>query len=251
LFAAMFLLTGVGIALVLLGTDFRTTDVGDPLERTARVAQYSGERMRAAVEGVELPEPPQLEAEQRALQVALGATLISQVLVLAIVVILTRRSLGDLVRIFRLDRFSFDAIWRPALAVVAAYTMVAIYAVVMELLDIEILQPTSTVPTEITRDNLTLALAAAVIVIGAPISEELFFRGFVFSGLLKWGFWPAAAVSAILFTLFHLDPGSVIPFTIIGIVLAWLYYSRGSLWDSITFHFLFNFTSFMLLLAAS
>lgn len=246
----MFVLPGIAIA-ILVGTDFRTTDVGDALERAARVVEYAGERMRAAVEGVELPKPPQLLANQRDLQLALAGTLVSQVVVLGIVVILTRKSFSELVQTFRLRGYSFGAVWRPALAVLGAYIMVAGYAVLMEILDIEILQPTSTVPSEITRDGLTLVLAGVVIMVGAPLSEELFFRGFVFSGLLKWGFWPAALLSALLFTLFHLDVGSVIPFTIIGVVLAWLYYSRGTLWDSITFHFLFNFTSFMLLLAAS
>lgn len=244
------MLPGIGIAIVA-GTDFRTTDVGDALERAARVAEYAGERMRAAVEGTELPKPPQLLADQRDLQLALAGTLVSQVLVLAIVGILTRRRFSELVDLFHLRSYSFGAVWRPALAVVGAYLLVAAYAILMEIVDIEILQPSSTVPSEIARNDLTMALAAVAVLIGAPLSEELFFRGFVFSGLLKWGFWPAALVSGVLFTLFHLDPGSMIPFTIIGVMLAWLYYSRGSLWDSITFHFLFNFTSFMLLLAGS
>jgi membrane protease YdiL (CAAX protease family) len=89
-----------------------------------------------------------------------------------------------------------------------------------------------------------------VAVVAAPISEELFFRGFAFGGLLRWGYWPAAAVSALGFSLAHFDPGSVIPFFCIGLVMAWLYWRRGSLWDSITFHFLFNFISFALLLAS-
>jgi membrane protease YdiL (CAAX protease family) len=69
----------------------------------------------------------------------------------------------------------------------------------------------------------------------------------VFSGLLKWGFWPAAVSSAFLFTVFHLDPGSFIPFVLIGIGLAWLYWSRGTIWDSIIFHFFFNSASFVFL----
>ena len=86
--------------------------------------------------------------------------------------------------------------------------------------------------------------------VAAPFTEELFFRGFVFAGLSKWGFWPAAAVSALLFSLVHFDPGSLIPFFGIGIVMCWLFWSRGSLWDSVLFHFLFNFTSFLILASA-
>ena len=103
----------------------------------------------------------------------------------------------------------------------------------------------------ITREDLTMSIAAVVTVIGAPLSEELFFRGFVFSGLLRWGFWPAAAASALLFALVHFDPGSLLPFFSIGLLMAWLYWRRGSLWDAIVFHFLFNALSFSILVAIS
>jgi membrane protease YdiL (CAAX protease family) len=71
----------------------------------------------------------------------------------------------------------------------------------------------------------------------------------VFGGLLRWGFWPAAALSSLLFTLLHFDIGSIIPFFCIGLTMCWLFRSRGTLWDSMIFHFLFNFTSFVILLA--
>ena len=87
------------------------------------------------------------------------------------------------------------------------------------------------------------------LVVGLP--EELFFRGFMFSGLLKWGFWPAAALSALMFALVHFDPGSLLPFFGIGVLMAWLYWRRGSLWDAIAFHFLFNALSFSILVAIS
>ena len=85
--------------------------------------------------------------------------------------------------------------------------------------------------------------------LAAPLAEESFFRGFMFTGLLRWGFWPSAAISSFAFTVAHLDPGSIIPFFWIGIIMAYLYRSRGTLWDSILFHFMFNFTSFLVLVA--
>lgn len=241
---------GIVIAIVA-GSDFRTTDAGNALERATFVAEYAGERLQAARNGLELPDAPELLADQTDLQLALAGTLVSQVVLVGAVVLLTKQSVSELTQTFRMRSYDFTRLWRPALAVLAAYMMVAGYAYLMDLLDIEALQPSSTVPTAITRDNLTIAIAAAVILVGAPVSEELFFRGFVFSGLLKWGFWPAAFISAVLFTIFHLDPGSLIPFTMIGVLLAWLYYSRGSLLDTITFHYLFNFASFILMLGAA
>jgi membrane protease YdiL (CAAX protease family) len=148
-----------------------------------------------------------------------------------------------------MQRYRFGDLWVPALAVVAMYAVTIGYQVVVSSLGIDFLLPHSTVPEQVTRDGLALAMAGVVGCIAAPIAEELFFRGLVVTGLLKWGFLPAAAVSAGLFTLAHLDIGSIIPFFAVGMVMAWLYYWRGCLWDSIAFHFLFNTTSFLLLVS--
>ncbi|MXW25337.1 MAG: CPBP family intramembrane metalloprotease, partial [Dehalococcoidia bacterium] len=58
-----------------------------------------------------------------------------------------------------------------------------------------------------------------------------------------------ALISGVVFSGVHLDPGSLIPFFIIGVVLAWLFWRRGNLWESVAFHVIFNAVSFSLLLA--
>jgi len=69
------------------------------------------------------------------------------------------------------------------------------------------------------------------------MSEELFFRGFIFRGLLlKMGPWWAIVVSALLFSGFHLSVGVLIPIFITGFLLAWLYWKTGSLWAAIGAH---------------
>ncbi len=122
------------------------------------------------------------------------------------------------------------------------------YASAMSAIGPDILVPNSTVPSSVTRDGLAFALTGVAAVILAPLSEELFYRGFLFSGWLRLGFWPAGAITALLFALTHFDPGSIIPFWGVGMALAWLAWRRGSLWDSIALHFMFNGTSFLLLL---
>src|SRR3990172_4219411 len=90
-----------------------------------------------------------------------------------------------------------------------------------------------------------LALAGGLAVIIAPLAEETFFRGFIFTALhQRWGFLRAAATSGFLFALPHADPGSIIPFTGAGMVLAVAYANSGSLWGSIATHALFNLISF-------
>ena len=130
-----------------------------------------------------------------------------------------------------------------------AYLMVIAYAAVMTALDIEALQPEPTVGAEVVRERLSLILTGVALVAVAPVAEEVFYRGLVFGGLQRWGFWPAAVISGLIFSGVHLDPGSLIPFFIIGVTLAWLFWRRGNLWESVAFHVLFNAISFSLLVA--
>ncbi|HEY7849711.1 MAG TPA: CPBP family intramembrane glutamic endopeptidase [Ktedonobacterales bacterium] len=78
-------------------------------------------------------------------------------------------------------------------------------------------------------------LAAAALV--APFCEEVFFRSFVFVGLLKrMPLWPSVALSAVIFGVAHADLGSLIPLIIIGLVLAWVRWRSDSIWPGIVIH---------------
>ena len=75
----------------------------------------------------------------------------------------------------------------------------------------------------------------------APFAEEVFFRGFFFGGLqARLGFVLAAAVSALVFSLGHLQLGVLVPIFILGVFLAWLYARTGSLWPCIITHMVYN-----------
>lgn len=250
-FLAVFILANLLIVFVALTNDngFEPTDVGPALEKANAVAKYADQRLSAAANATPLPEAPRIIADQGALQLGMIATLVSQVLLFAVVGVTSKQTFRDLVRTLGLNQFRPGRIWLVAGAVFLAYAGTAVYVLIMDALNIGWLQPDSTVPTEIARDNFTLSIAAVVTIIGAPISEELFFRGLVFSGLLKWGFWPAALISAFMFSLVHFDPGSLIPFMGIAVLMCWLYWRRGSLWDAILFHFAFNTLSFSILVA--
>ncbi len=92
-------------------------------------------------------------------------------------------------------------------------------------------------------------LAGAVFV--APFFEEIFFRGFVFTGLLR-EFPPAWAmlISAALFAIAHADPGSFIPLFAIGLALAFVRWRTGSTWASMSLHMLNNLLSSVLIILA-
>lgn len=89
----------------------------------------------------------------------------------------------------------------------------------------------------------TLALVAGAVLV-APICEELFFRGFLFGGLLhRMSFWPAALLSAFLFALAHGDVGSFAVLFIFGVVLAIVRWRTGSIWPGVVIHAANNATA--------
>jgi len=241
---------GLLVALVgVFGADYRLDDVGDWFVKAGTVAKYADQRLAAAATGQPLPKPPRILADQVSVRLGLATTLAYEGLLVVIALAVSRQTVPAFVRALGLGRYRARSLWRPAVFVLAAYLMVGAYVLVVEALGIDALVPQSTVPPAVTRDGVTMAIAAVVAAVAAPLSEETFFRGFVFTGLLRWGFWPAAAVSAALFTLAHLDVGSMIPFFIIGLALAWLYWSRASLWENVAFHAMFNTVSLILLYA--
>jgi membrane protease YdiL (CAAX protease family) len=80
-----------------------------------------------------------------------------------------------------------------------------------------------------------------VIVIVAPIAEEIFFRGFVFTGLRsRFGWGAAAAISAAMFAVFHLELTFFIPAFLLGFLFAYVYHRSNSIWPGIILHVIFN-----------
>jgi len=186
------------------------------------------------------------------LRLALGATLLYDLFIVGLVAFLANaRSAPRLARAVSLQWPEFSRIWLPTLCVVLMYGFVAAYAGLAGAFGPQWLEPRSTVPKEITSDPWTLALAGILTCLVAPLAEEIFFRGLLTRGLLRWGTWPALLIPALIFSAVHLDPGSFFPFAVVGLVIGWLYWRRGSLTDAVVFHFLFNSTSFVLLVLAS
>jgi membrane protease YdiL (CAAX protease family) len=94
--------------------------------------------------------------------------------------------------------------------------------------------------------------AGLLIVVAAPISEEIFFRGFIFGGLRRRLSFPGAAVlSGVIFGLFHFtgpDSIGVVPqLAFLGFALAWLYEETGSIYPPIAVHAVNNALAFAIL----
>jgi membrane protease YdiL (CAAX protease family) len=83
-----------------------------------------------------------------------------------------------------------------------------------------------------------------VIGVGAPVSEELLFRGFMFSGLAKsrLGFVGAGILTSLLWTCLHLSYSvfGLIEVLAIGLYFSWLLVRTGSLWVTMFCHAVYN-----------
>lgn len=105
-------------------------------------------------------------------------------------------------------------------------------------------------PDQLGADGSTVALFAAafLVTVVAPIAEELFFRGFLFTSLRRWGLWPAAIVTGLVFGAIHAGsaPDALyLPIlAIFGVVLCLLYAKTGSLYACIVLHAINNCIAF-------
>jgi len=137
--------------------------------------------------------------------------------------------------------------WAAA-AFIAAFAAAAIYGTLVSYFNIDALTQScgDQVPESIRSSALLMSMAAVLAVLFAPSVEELFFRGFVFPGIARaWG--PAAGivVSGVAFGSAHLlgNPTlykSMIEFSAIGMIFAFVYWRSGSIFSSMLAHFAFN-----------
>lgn len=100
-------------------------------------------------------------------------------------------------------------------------------------------------------DPRVVALSGAFIVVGAPVTEELVWRGLVYGAIgRRLGRGAAIGLSSVLFGAFHgADPLAVPPILVLGLLLAMLRDRAGSALPGILSHVVFNAVGFALLLA--
>lgn len=93
----------------------------------------------------------------------------------------------------------------------------------------------------------TGVFAFMLMVVAAPILEELIFRGIILDGLLK-KYSPEKSIllSSLLFGLVHLNPWQFVTGFIIGIFAGWIYYKTKSLSLTIIIHAAANLSGYIM-----
>lgn len=86
-----------------------------------------------------------------------------------------------------------------------------------------------------------LLLSVALVVIVAPVVEEVVFRGVLQGAFAReWDWRIAVALSAALFALYHLIPWLFVPLFALGVACGWLAHTRQSLLPAISLHGVYN-----------
>ncbi len=99
---------------------------------------------------------------------------------------------------------------------------------------------------EVERSMIDMArrdpvLTAVALVVVAPLTEELFFRGLLLRGFLhRYSSTAAILLSAFFFALAHITPNQLLTAWVGGIFLGWLRVRSGSLWPPVVAHALVN-----------
>ncbi|MCB0918155.1 MAG: CPBP family intramembrane metalloprotease [Actinobacteria bacterium] len=96
-----------------------------------------------------------------------------------------------------------------------------------------------------------LYLFALVALIGAPIAEEIAFRGMLWAGLRKagWGAWATGVTVTLVFAVFHFEPTRLLILLAIGAVLAVLRSRTRALGAPIVAHAINNTPGALAILA--
>ena len=133
------------------------------------------------------------------------------------------------------------------LVVVAAVVLAAVQAMATRLLGHSPKEPEQVMACV---RGVGLVVLAPIVIVAAPLGEELFFRGFLYQGLRRrFSVWPAAILSGTFFGLVHLGGAAfvlIVPsLAAVGIGLALVFERRRSLLASMAAHAAFNVVGYL------
>lgn len=140
------------------------------------------------------------------------------------------------------------------LAIGAAAQIVAIpllYLALSPLIDPDDLSGPARMLTDRANDPLGIALLVLIVLIGAPLVEEIFFRGVLFATLRdRCKPWIMVAVTSLIFMAFHAGQWLQYPgLLLFGVLAGLMYYKTGRLGAAIWTHVGFNAVTVVALLA--
>ena len=129
--------------------------------------------------------------------------------------------------------------------IVGALTAIVVIDALIDSFNQEQIQDTG---FETTVGGLDLLWVFISLVVVAPIIEEIFFRSFLFRGLIgPLSVWQAAVFSSFIFGLVHLQANVAVDAFILGLALSWLVVKTNKIGPAILLHSVKNLIAFLLL----
>ena len=161
----------------------------------------------------------------------------------------------DVVRFFGFrERSALMTLGLAVLWLIVAYVLILIYGgaiapLLKDLLGMDLKQQGLVESAPDIQDPFTRVLMVITLCVGAPLMEELIFRGVIYGVAVRY-FHPvyATIASAVLFGAIHNNLLSLIPLSLLGAVLAEAYRHSRSLGVPIVMHSVFNGISYLLLM---
>ncbi len=139
-------------------------------------------------------------------------------------------------------------LWYTLISLFAIFAISFLYVIIVSLV-LGIEAPASKIEILVMNRSVSNTVLLILVSFVAPIIEEVFFRGFLYSAFKKnWGVLPALFLSSILFSLVHLEIYSFIPLFIIGWFLAYIFEKTRSLLPAIFLHAIYNLILILILL---
>ena len=124
----------------------------------------------------------------------------------------------------------------PWIALMGSLLFTGLYAATVSALGLEALEPPPIEEDLLGRGGIR-ALNSVIIAGWAPFAEEVFFRGFILAALVSpLGVVRAAVVGSAVFAAAHVDPGTLVPIFVTGLLLSWLYLRSRSIWPPLIAH---------------
>ena len=124
----------------------------------------------------------------------------------------------------------------PLAGVIVSFAFTAIYVLLVTAAGIESMLPPQ-VPGGALGEGPARVINVAVIGVLGPLTEEIFFRGFLLVAMVAAiGLQRGAIVGSAMFALMHRDVAVMVPVFMTGLILAWLYLKTGSIWPPLVAH---------------
>jgi len=90
-----------------------------------------------------------------------------------------------------------------------------------------------------------------MVVLAAPVLEELIFRGIILDGFLKrYSPWKAIIISSILFGIVHFNPWQFVSAALLGVFIGWIYTKTHNLLLAMFIHFVNNLIPSIMMLTS-